>query len=112
MRLDLSEDVPVVRVRAEEIIPLDDDLPVMVAYAADGTFHGADADRWRVLDQGTLREDTGVLWACAQVQAAGLHQATGGWEKVLVVAWGDDPALLPATRAVVEGERPITVLLG
>lgn len=112
LRLDPSGDVAVVRVRAEEIVPVDDDLATMVGYAAEGTFHGADADRWRVLEGPALREETQLLWACAQVQAAGLGPATSGWDKVLVVGWTDEPGLVPAVRAVVEGERPVTVLLG
>ncbi len=112
LRVGEGEEVPVLRVRTETITPLDEDLPAMVGYAAEGTFHGSDADRWRMLDGPHLKTETGVLWACAQVQAAGLHQATLGWEKVLLVAWADEAALVPAARALVEGERPLTILLG
>ncbi|MCA9493008.1 MAG: hypothetical protein KC621_23920 [Myxococcales bacterium] len=112
IRLDESDDLPVIRVRTETIEPLEEDLAAMVGYAADGTFHGPDADRWRTLDGPHLKSETSVLWACAQVQAAGLHQATLGWEKVLLVGWCDEPAVVPAARALVEGDRQLTVLLG
>ncbi len=111
LQLD-APDVPVIRVRAESIVPLDDDLHAVVQYAADGTFTGPDADRWRTLRGAGLRGDTGVLWASAQVQAASLQQSTLGWERVLVVAAAHDPGLVPAVRAVVDTERAVTVLVG
>ena len=108
----IGAEIPTLQVRPDAIVPLREDLPSMVRYAADATFHGADADRWRILDAEELDANTSVLWACAQVQAAGLHQATSSWDKVLVVAWLDEPSLAPTVRAVVERERPTTVLLG
>lgn len=107
-----APDVPVIRVRAESIVPLDDDLSAVVGYAADGTFTGPDADRWRTLSGPSVRGDTAMLWAAAQVQAASLQQSTLGWERVLVVAFADDPGLVPAVRAVVDAERAVTVLVG
>ncbi len=112
LRGDVEDGVEAIAVRADEIAPLDSDLEAMVGYAADGTFHGPDADRWRVLSVEQLRTETGVLWACAQVQAAGLHQATSAWDKVLVVGWADEAGLAPAVRALVRGDRPLTVLMG
>jgi len=108
----IGAEIPSIHVRPDAIEPLPEDLPSMVRFAADSTFHGADADRWRVMDPDELEGHTAVLWACSQVQATGLHQATSGWDKVLVVAWLDEPALSPAVRAVVERERPVTVLIG
>lgn len=107
-----APDVPVIRVRAESIVPMDDDLPAVVGYAADGTFTGADADRWRMLPTESLRADTQMLWASAQIQAASLQQSTLGWERVLVVVFAQDPGLVPAVRAVVDPERTVTVLVG
>lgn len=107
-----APDVPVIRVRAESIVPLDDDLAAVVGYAADGTFTGADADRWRTLGGPSLRAETPVLWASAQVQAASLQQSTLGWERVLLVVFAHDPGLVPAVRAVVDPERTVTVLVG
>ena len=108
----IGADIPTIHVRPDAIVPMPEDLPSMVRYAADATFHGADADRWQVLAPEELEERTSVLWACAQVQASGLLQATSSWDKVLIVGWLDEPALPPAVRGVVERERPTTVLLG
>ena len=105
-------DVPLLQVHPDTIVPLPEDLPAMVGYAADATFHGADADRWRALPAKYLEHTTRALWASSQVQAANLHRATSGWDKVLVVGWQDEPAMPAAVRACVERERPVTVLLG
>ncbi len=105
-------DVPLVQVHHDAIVPLREDLQAMVGYAADATFHGPDADRWRALSSKALEGTTRALWACAQVQAANLHRATAGWDKVLVVGWQDEPAMPAAVRACVERDRPVTVLLG
>jgi hypothetical protein len=59
-----------------------------------------------------LETHTSVLWACAQAQSANLREATAAWDKVLVIGWLDEPALAPVVRAVVQRERPVTVLLG
>jgi len=105
-------DVPLVQVHPDEIVPMPQDLPAMVGFAADATFHGPDADRWRALPPKHLEHTTRSLWACSQVQAANLHRATAGWDKVLVVGWQDEPAMTAAVRACVERERSVTVLLG
>lgn len=112
--LDTSDlgDVPVLRVRSEVITPLDEDLDAMVGFAASSTFRGADADRWKLLDGAQLREETDMLWACAQVQGTELAEKTRDWDRVLVIGWTDESALVPATRALLGRKVPITVLLG
>lgn len=112
LALDAGSDVPLLKVRAEVILPLEEDLVAMVGYAASGTFQGADADRFELLDAAGAVASTDMLWACAQVQSAGIVQAAAGWDHVLVVGWADEPALVPTVRALAGQKRPITVLLG
>lgn len=112
LRFDPGEALPVARVRAEAILPLDEDLPAMVGPVATTTFHGPDADRWRVLSDERVGANTELLWACAQVHGTGIAQIASSWDRVLVVAWMDEPGLIPAVRALTGLKRPITVLLG
>lgn len=112
LALEVGEPLPITRVRAETITPLDEDIPAMIGYAASGTFHGPDADRWKLLPAAELRDRTETLWACAQVQSAGVAQAAAQWDRVLVVSWMDEPGLVPTLRALAGLKRPITVLLG
>lgn len=112
LQVEAGDDVPVLKVRSEVILPLEEDLAAMVGYAASSTFHGADADRFELLDPANAAASTEMLWGCAQVQSAGIHQATASWDHVLVVGWADEPALLPTVRILAGQKRPITVLLG
>ncbi len=108
----LGSSVPKVLVRPDAIVPMPEDLPQMVSFAASKTFEGPEADRWRLVPDAKLEEQTEVLWACSQAHSADLHEATNAWDKVLVIGWLDEPALIPVVRAVVQRERPVTVLLG
>lgn len=108
----VDDDLPVLSVRAEAILPLEEDLESMVGYAASGTFHGPDSDRFELLDPDSVREETEMLWATAQVQSAGIAQTAAQWDRVLVVAWADEPALIPVVRALATLGRPTTVLVG
>ena len=112
LKLDVGEDVPVVRVRSEPITPIDEDLAAMVGYAATGTFHGPDADRWKLLSEEQLRSSTEMLWACAQVQSTAIAQAASQWDRILIVSWLDEPGVAPIARQLATLKRPVTVLLG
>lgn len=93
-------------------MPPAEDLPQLVASAPRTTFRGVDADRWRALRPDELEAGTERLWATAQVIASAPGQMTDAYDALLVLAWCDEPALAPVLRALVERERPITVLLG
>jgi len=112
LNLDIGEGIPVVKVRSEPITPIDEDLSAMVGYAATGTFHGPDADRWKLLTDQQLRSSTEMLWACAQVQSAAVAQAASQWDRVLIVSWVDEPGVTPIARQLATLKRPVTVLLG
>ncbi len=112
LNLKAGEDVPTVRIRSEPITPIDEDLASMVGYAATGTFHGPDADRWKLLNEQQLKNNTEMLWACAQVQSAGVAQAASQWDRVLIVSWLDEAGVVPIARQLATLKRPITVLLG
>lgn len=109
---EVEAGVPVVSVRPDDIVPMPEDLAQMVPFAASRTFEGADADRWRLIPDAALEGRTHVLWAATEAGSVGLEEATAGWEKVLVVGWLDEPAVVPAVRALTGRDRAITVLLG
>jgi hypothetical protein len=112
LTLDIADDIPILRVRAEPITPLEEDLEAMVGYAASSTFEGPDEDRWRVLTEASLQGNAEMLWACAQVQGAAIAQAASQWERILILSWFDEPGVGPVARQLASLKRPITVLIG
>jgi len=103
-------DYPVHRVCGEPIVPLDADMRTLARESALALFSGADADRWRLVSDRLLPENTEVLWAASQVASADVQRVTDSWECVLVISWVHEPALLPVVRSL--RGKPVTVLLG
>jgi hypothetical protein len=103
-------ELPVHRVCADPIVPLEDDMPTLVRESAAGLFDGPDADRWQLVPARSLADRTAMLWAASQASSADVQSVTDGWDSVLVIAWAESAALLHVVRML--GDKPLTVLLG
>lgn len=103
--------VPVERVCAEPVTPLDEDLDGLATELAPAFFEGADADRWLHLSRAERRDHTRILWATSQVASDDPARRAYGWRRALVLAWAGEDALVPALRAL-PADLTLTVLLG
>ncbi|MEZ4316076.1 MAG: hypothetical protein R3F61_01165 [Myxococcota bacterium] len=103
-------DLPVHRVCADPIVPIEADMPTLARESALAVFNGPDADRWRMVPVRMLPTHTEMLWATSQALSADVERMTDGWERVLVLSWVGTAALLPVVRAL--AAKPVTVLLG
>lgn len=103
--------VPVEVVAAEPVRPLDEDLDSLVVELGRSLFGSGDGERWMHVPAKDLAAQTDMLWATSQIASEDPGRRVHGWKRVLIVAWADEPALVPTLRTLPEGVL-VTVLLG